>query len=173
MDASENTPQEPLFRVLDSAPDHFVFGSWQDVNISIWLRQATGPAVTRLDRVVDSMVAKHPAGISSVQLVANGAAVPTAEARSGFLRIMKRYANDLACVAIHLGGSGFWASTMSSFITGMRLVSPLSFGFRIYSDIADIADWLPEKHVKKTSVRIEREQFAKMLTEVCRDFLQK
>ena len=98
--------------------------------------------------------------------------MPTAEARREFIRIMKRYANDIACVAVHLGGSGFWASTTSSFITGMRLVSPLSFGFRIYSDIADIANWLPDAHAKKTSAQIERREFAEMLTGVYRDFLK-
>jgi len=171
MDASENTIQNPPFKVLDSAPDHFFFGSWRDVNICIWLQQATGPTVARFDKIAESMIAEHPAGISSVQLIANGAAVPTAEARRGLLRMMKQYANDLACVAIHLGGSGFWASTMSSFLTGMRLVSPLSFGFRIYKDLADIADWLPQAHAKKTAVKIERQQFLEMLTAVYRDFL--
>lgn len=173
MDTSEDSTHKPLFKVLDSEPEQFVFGSWQDINISIWLRQATGPAVTRLGGIVQSMTAAHPAGISSVQLIKSGAAVPTADARIGFLRIMKRYSNDLACVAIHLGGSGFWASTMSSFITGMRLVSPLPFGFRIYRDIVAIADWLPKGHAKKTSVEIDREQFVETLTGVHRDFLRK
>jgi hypothetical protein len=121
------TPQTNQFTLLDSEPGKFAFYAWHNITIVIWLSQATGPAVLRLGKVLQSMVETHPKGISSVQIITDRAAVPTSEARKGFVDLMKQHAKQLACVAVVLLGGGFWASAMQAAVTGIRMITPHSF----------------------------------------------
>jgi hypothetical protein len=150
--------------ILDSEASHFWFGHWNDVLICVWNKQATGPAVLRLAKVAESMSRQNKKGISTVHLIANHAAIPTAEARTGFIHIMKEYADQLACVGILVSGAGFWASAMTSFLTGIRLVSPFSFDFRIFNNVEQMSVWLPKAHRLKTSNSIESAQLVAVLT---------
>jgi hypothetical protein len=150
--------------VIESEPGHFSFGTWQNIVICLWYRQATGPAVARLEKVVARMSLQNGRMISSVHLIAEHAAMPTAEARTGFIRLMKHYADHLACIGILVTGSGFWASAMSSFLTGIRMLSPYSFDFRIFNTIDQIIDWLPDAHQRKSSTAIDSSRLAEILT---------
>ncbi len=160
MDERPRPKSSQQLKTLDFDPGRFVFQSWQDVLICVWLQEASASDVRRLARLIGPMVRQYPAGISSVQLVAQSAGRPGADARTVFIETMKKHADDLGCIAVVLGGSGFWASAMSSFITGMRVVAPWSFGFRVYRSIEEAAAWLPERHLKKTSVRLDAAQLA-------------
>jgi len=70
---------------------------------------------------------------------------------------------SLVCVATVFEGGGFWASALRSIATGMRMVAPRSFSWRINSDIDEIVDWIPDEHVKRTGVRLNRRQFVSAL----------
>jgi hypothetical protein len=165
-------PESPAqLTVLDSELNHFVFGHWHNVNVTVWQHQATGKAVARFTKVVEALTRQHPTGLSSIHLIANRAGVPTAEARAGFLQLMKRYEKDLANVAIIIAGSGFWASTMGSVITGMRLLAPMSFGFRIFNNIDESAPWLAEGHSKKTGVTLDEAQLVTVLKSAQHEYL--
>jgi hypothetical protein len=105
----------------------------------------------------------HRNGFSNIHLVAGGLSVPTSEARSGFIELMKDFAEQLACIGVVVGGSGFGASALRSFITGMRVVSPWSFDFRIYGTIEEIGKWLPASHHARTSVALDAAALVQML----------
>jgi len=139
--------------LLDSEPGAFALFAFDDVTIACWPKHATGETVGRVAMATASFVGAGRR-FSNVHLVKHGAALPTAEARAGFVGMMDRYAGDLACVAVALLGSGFWASALQSAITGMRMVSPRTFSMRIVNSMDAIAEWLPPAHLEKTGTAL-------------------
>jgi hypothetical protein len=167
----------PRLIELYSEPHAFLFSSWQNVRIAVWARQATGPALERLDKITHEMVRVWPNGISSIH-VARGdlrmssappppmaERLPTSEARVGFKSLMERYA-QLACVAVLIEGSGFGASALRSVITGMRIESLRTLPMRLCATIDEVVEWLPAEHHKLTGVRLEPEKLRETLLEV-------
>src|SRR5262245_35391445 len=73
--------------VLDEEPGAFVFGTWRNVMVLVWHKQATADALVRLSRVVEKVRAEYPSGRSSVHVVIGGAAPPTLEAQEAFVRL--------------------------------------------------------------------------------------
>ena len=53
---------------------------------------------------------------------------------------MKSQANRFGAVAVVIGGSGFLASAVRSFLTGLRLVSPRTFDFRLHGKTSEILE---------------------------------
>lgn len=156
--------------LLDSRPGEFAFYGWNNVTLIIWPTQATGYAVERLTAVTERMIGIFAQGVSNIHVVANGAPLPTAEARAGFVDIMKRHEARLACVAVVLEGSGFWAATLRSVITGMRMVSPRTFPMRFHESIAEVPRWLPKEHERLTGTELIPDGLYRALAEA-RTFL--
>jgi hypothetical protein len=146
-------PAIPL-KLLDSEPGHFSLFIWQNVTIVAWGSQATGPAVRRIEVATTALMKHHPTGVSSIHLVKEGAGMPTAEAREGFLQSMKVHAKSLQCVTVVLLGGGFWASTLQSIVTGMRMLSPNTFLMRIDNGFDSAIHWLPAEHQRRTGIAL-------------------
>ncbi len=140
--------------LMDSEPGHFSFYYWENVAICCWAQQATGESLRRLERTAAKIARLDPKA-STVQIIAQGAAMPTPEARDGFVKLMRRYTDQLTCIAIVIRGGGFWASGLRAAVTGIRMVSPRQFPFRMHNSIDEVVKWLPEEHEKLTGVRIE------------------
>jgi hypothetical protein len=151
--------------LLDMEPGVCAIGSWQNVTIIVWWAQANASAVRRLAQATETMRELHPERVSNVHIVNDGAGLPLPEARAGFVKIMQDYADSLGNVAVVIGGSGFWASTMRSAITGMRFISPRSFEMRLHATPSEILDWLPLAHLQRTGVTIARNTLACILDE--------
>ncbi|HZU83852.1 MAG TPA: hypothetical protein VE987_13085 [Polyangiaceae bacterium] len=151
------------FLVIDSEPGHFVFGAWKNVFVAVWKAQATGNAVERLASAIESMAAMRPGKRSNVHVIASGAALPTTEARAGFVKLMNRNREALACVAVVIGGVGFWSSALWSAMTALRMLAPRSFDFRLVGTLEELAAWLPAAHESKTGVRIDPEELRAVL----------
>jgi hypothetical protein len=131
-----------------------------------WTSRATGAAATRLSDVTQRMTASHPSGISAIHLIANNVGVPTPEGRSGIMKIMNDKAKSLACVAVVVGGTGFWASTMRSVVTGMRFMTPRNFDLRLHASSEEVLDWLPKEHEQSTGVSVDSALLARVLRSV-------
>jgi hypothetical protein len=99
-------------------------------------------------------------------VIKDRAPLPTAEARAGFVRIMKEHSAQLANIAIVLGGTGFWAGAMRSAITSMRFLSPRTFEMRMNANTSEVAAWMPAAHWARTGVRLDRPAFSGVLGEV-------
>ena len=156
--------------LLDSEPGAFAFYAWENTTLIVWAAQATGAALERLAVISATMVESCPEGVSNIHIVAHGAPLPTPEARAGFVRLMEQYEAQLACVAVVLEGSGFWAATLRSVITGMRMVSPRTFPMRFHESIEEVPIWLPQEHLKLTGVRLEPARLSGVL-QSARDFI--
>jgi len=152
---------EPV--VLDTEPGAFIFGSWKNVFVGVWESQATLPAVERMVRATNVLNDLHPDGRSTIHIVAHGAGLPTADVRAHFVGALKNNAGKLACVAVVVGGTGFWTSALRSFVTGLRWLAPRSFDFRMSTTIEDVAKWLPAEHGKRTGVDLDPRRLVQVL----------
>ena len=97
-----------------------VMGYWKDVFIVVWATQATVEHVAEFAKLAALMVSQNER-VSTVQVLAPGSTVPTPDARAAINGLIEQYADQLICCAAPLEGSGFWASTMRSFLTGLQL----------------------------------------------------
>jgi hypothetical protein len=137
---------------LDAEPGHFSLFAWQNLTIATWASEATGPAVHRIDVAAAPLLKERAEGVTSIHLVKEGAGMPTAEARDGFLQSMKVNARSLQCVSVVLLGGGFWASTLQSIVTGMRMLAPNTFTMRVDNGFDAVVHWLPPEHLRRTGV---------------------
>jgi hypothetical protein len=150
-------------KVLDHEPEKFVFTAWRNVSFFFWTASATPGAVVRLAQCTEPLYEEHPRGVSNVHVVESGVGLPSPEVRELLLGLMRRRADRRACLGVVPAGSGFWASTLRSFVTGMRLVSPRSFEIGVHASLAQVADWLPDVHYAKTGVQLDPRTLLDML----------
>jgi hypothetical protein len=146
----------------------FFMGTWKNVALHVW----TGPATPTLVNVLAELWAPfanaHPEGVSAVHVIANNVSLPDKDARAQLGRLSNRYANQLACLCYVVEGSGFWASALRSFLTGLRMLTQGSFKQHICADIAAAARWVPTPHSQKTNVSFSPGELADALTFVRR-----
>ena len=150
------------FRWVDTEPLVCAMGVRQNLTVIVWWTQATGAAVERVARLTHEVCAEHPR-MSNIHLIRDGALVPTPEARGGFVQMMKDHAEQLANVAVVVGGSGFWASMMRSAVTGMRFVSPRTFELRLHGSPQEIVSWLPQAHASRCGMQLSHASLAQTL----------
>jgi hypothetical protein len=156
------TPQDEL-QVLDAEPGGFGVFAWQNLTIGVWIGQATPDYVARLSRSTRPIRERYPAGGSSVHIVRQGHKLPDTITRDGFIRLEQVDSDWLAAVSVVVGGSGFWASTLRSAVTAMRVLSKRAFELRISGNLEEVVEWLPAVHLKRSGVVLDPVQLLAML----------
>jgi hypothetical protein len=141
--------------LLDAEPDRFAFWGWKNITVVVWWAQPDAASVGRLSRVTELRRTQHPAGMSNIHLIKGNIALPDAETRRALVQLMHELGPYLAASAVVVGGDGFWASTMRSVVTGMRVLTPRSYEMRLHSSSADVVAWLPQVHARRTGVTVE------------------
>jgi hypothetical protein len=141
----------------------FLAAAWKNVGIVVWGTQATLPLAKKLERFSDDLLARNPNGISAIHVITSTAPLPESKTRAELDRLTNKYARDLAVMGTVIEGSGFWASAMTSFITGLHWMSRKPFKARTASDVADVASWAPEHHAAKTGVRFTSMELGRAL----------
>lgn len=142
-------------KMLDHEPGKFSFGVYRNVLVSSWMSQATGPAVERLVLVAQRVASECPEGFSAVHLVPDGLPMPDAQARATFRQLLNDFSQQLACVAVVVGGDGFWASALRAVVTSIWQGTNHPFEKRIFGNAAAVVDWLPSRHEKRTGVALD------------------
>jgi hypothetical protein len=150
---SEGPADGRNLEVLHNA-DGFVMATWKNVAIHVWTVEATIALVEALDRLSATFTGAHPEGISAIHIIAKNAPLPPAHIREELGKVTKRYANRLACVCHVVEGSGFWASALHGFLTGLHWIARGPFRLHICSDIPAAARWVPAPHAEVTKVPI-------------------
>jgi hypothetical protein len=149
-----NTDSDQLI-VFDAEPDSFAFCGWRNVTISVWWLQATGPAVERMATFSRATMRKHPEGMSNIHIIKEGAQLPDTDGRKGLMELMRHHERDIACAAVVVGGSGFWASALRGAVTGMWLAAATRIDMRLMGTYEEVASWVPAKHLARTSVQLD------------------
>ncbi len=117
-------------------PGVLTIRAWKNIGLCTWSGAAVAPVVATLVEATEKL--RSPGRrVSFVHLIPDKLALPDAEARSAFIRLMKDYQSDLACIAIVVGGTGFWASAMRNAIIGLRVFAPRSFEFRLHGSVEE------------------------------------
>jgi len=109
------------------------------------------------------MVKNYPKGHSNVSFVFDGTPAPTPDAQAALTRAFDERNSDLSCTAIVVEGTGFWASSMHSTMTGVRLAASGSMRLRLCSTIEEVVEWLPVAHLKRTGVELNLECMKRVL----------
>lgn len=136
---------------------------FENITLIVWQAQPTERAVERLQAVTDKRRKQFPHGISVIHVVKGNIALPEQGTREAFVRLMKSSNGVLACVAVVVGGSGFWASAARSLVTGLRVLARGEFEMRLHGEISEVVKWLPEKHAARTGVQVEPAQLSQAL----------
>jgi hypothetical protein len=152
--ASSGTVRVEL-SVLGVEPGAFTVYGWHNMTFVVWSGAATAASVAHLDRLTALTRERHPQGLSAVHIVRGQVALPSTEARQGLVRLTNDYGDWLAAVAVVIGGSGFWASTMRSVVTAMRMLGSRAFEMRIHGTVDEVVEWLPAVHFKKSGVQVD------------------
>jgi hypothetical protein len=134
------------------------------VGICTWVSQANGPAV---DALIDAMnrIAAPGQRFSWIHIIRDKAGLPDGAARSGFARIMQERSAELGCVAVVVGGTGFWASAMRNAVIGLRVLAPRKFELRLHGTIDEVVEWLPAAHEKVSGIQISPATLQRLLAE--------
>lgn len=138
-------------------------GTWQNVVVIVWWTAGNGPAAEQLARVTARMRETHPEKVSHIHLLKNLAGLPSSAARSTLVKIMREHGEGIANCAVVVGGTGFWASTMRSAITNMRMLAPGNFEMRLHASPVEIVEWLPRAHTERTGVTLAPDMLVKLL----------
>jgi hypothetical protein len=142
------------------------FAVWNEIMFVKWDQAAEVPAVAKLEKLTQEFRDRHPASRQSgVHLIADGVGLPTPEARTRLMALIKGGSAHFGAVAIVIAGTGFGASAVRSFLTGLRLVAPRSFDFRLHSRTYEVLKWFPSAHEQRTGQPIDVAQFGRALSE--------
>jgi hypothetical protein len=153
--------------LIGEYPGVVAISAWKNLAICSWTGGAVGPSVDVVVRAMDK-IRPPDQRCSWVHLIRSGLPLPDSAARSSFIRAMKERQSELACVAIVVGGTGFWASAMRNAIIGLRVLAPRSFEFRLHGAHEEVAAWLPEAHKRQTGVDISAETLLRLLAEAAK-----
>lgn len=149
--------------LVDVEPGVCAIGSWQNVIVCVWWSAGTGAAVERLERFMNVLRDKESGRASHIHLLKDRAGIPSPEARAGFIRLMRERTDEIACCAVVVGGTGFWASTMRSAITNMRFLAPRDFELRLHGAASEIPHWLSQTHAQRANNAITEEDLGRVL----------
>jgi hypothetical protein len=149
--------------LIDEDPGKYRFYKWQHVHVVVWVGAAVGETARRLGRATPKQVPGTQR--SDIHIVTSGTALPSGDARAGFVELMREMQADIACLAVVIEGGGFWASAMRSAVIGLGMMAPKTLPFRALGSLDDLTAWLPAEHRRRTGVAIDSVGLRRALTE--------
>jgi hypothetical protein len=164
------TPRSSTLALLASERAAYAFYRWENVAINLWASQPNAPAVEIVGKLTERSLLECPKGIASIHCIANGAGLPTSEARAQLAEIAKRYDRHLLCVAILLRGDGFWASAVRSALTGIVLLAPRAYQMRFYGELTPLSRFVTEQVQQRTGEAHDRAQLLGAVEQALREF---
>lgn len=135
-------------------PGAMRFWAFKNIGICAWSGQATQTAMQIVIQSVEGLLTSRTESCSYIHMIAHGVPLPEAAARSAMIELMRRQEARTACAAIVIYGAGFWTSAMRSAVTGIRVLVPRSFDYRIHGSVAEVLEWFPKQHARRTGVDV-------------------
>ena len=162
------TDRSAELHVVGEYPGVHRVGLWHNVCIVVWFGPATGAAARKLGPIAQTMIDQLDGlQLSYIHVILDGIALPDAATRDGLLEITRAYSSHVACVAVLIAGTGFWASAFRGFVTGFRVLAPRTFSLRIHTAAAELLEWFPKEHERRTGVALDPSQLAQTLERAC------
>ncbi|MEY4578687.1 MAG: hypothetical protein RL701_3390 [Pseudomonadota bacterium] len=145
--------------LMATVPDVYTSYAWNNVFFLLWFGPITRESLETFEKGCKVIRERYPQGVSTVNvMIPGGRSFPTAEARAEFSRIMHEYSGLLACSAVVMRGTGFWASTLGSVVTALSMLAPRQFKLRIFNAFAPAVEWLCGLHEARTQVTLDPAQ---------------
>lgn len=149
-------PPNSDFVLVDEEPGTFVFVTYANVNIYVWVDSATGPIADRLEQHVARQVPQSPNGLSTVHVMTDTAGPPTPDARRGFAETALRWEKSIRCVSLVIERQGFWGSALRSAVTGIQmLLKRVDYPVEVHASIGETAAWLPSRHHARSGIKLD------------------
>lgn len=153
--------------VVGQVPGVHQVWAWRNVVVVRWIGRPSGEAAAMLGPISDQLFARLTATkLSYVHLVPNKLELPDAESRTAFIELTQNYGSRTACVAVVVGGVGFWASAVRGFVTGIRVIAPRTMDFRLHAEISELLEWFPEEHARRSGEQLEPSELLRKLEHV-------
>ena len=151
--------------IVDTIPGSVRFGVWNDIMFVAWETTADGVSVGRLNEHAREYQRARPGKRQSgIHIAREGVGLPTPEARAGLMDMVNSQADRFGAVAVVICGSGFVASAVRSFLTGLRLVAPRTFDFRLHGKTSEILKWFPAAHLARTGQSVDPNRLGRVIT---------
>jgi hypothetical protein len=138
-------------------PGVFHYNGWKNVSIGVWVGQATVGAVESLFAFGKNMIQLYPDGHSSVVFILDKLPAPHPDARELLAQLFNAR-SSLACTAVVLEGSGFWASGLRSMIANTHRSATGSVKLRVGTSIDEVLGWFPAEHARLTGIELDRNE---------------
>ena len=148
-------------------PGIYHYSAWQNINVGVWVGQATLEATKGLIDVGMEMRRRYPAGHSSIVFILDKLPAPTPEARELFSQFF-RNGSSLMCNAIVLEGEGFWASGLRAMINNAHRSASGSTQVGVGVSIDEILTWFPAAHARCTGIMVTAAELKPVLQEIRR-----
>jgi len=139
--------------VIDYADPACVIGHIQNLTFSAWNTAPTVEHVEAFIALAKKLCETYPHN-SNVTLVMPEAELPGAEARVALERLTAQYAQRIHSVALVIDGSGFWASMIRSFLTGLHLLRGNGYRCKAFANPGEAGAWLLPAHTDDTHVMV-------------------
>lgn len=160
--------QPAQLEVLGEHPDAMRLGRFKNLIICAWSGEASAAAVHKLLDIMKHLHRDSNEVRSYIHMLPDQVPLPEAQAREGLSYLMSHYEPYIACVAVVIAGTGFWASAMRSMVLGLRMLVRTPFEFRMESSAEAVLSWLPDEHAKRTGVRITAHELLELFLEARR-----
>ena len=155
---------EDSITVVGEAPGVHRVWLWQNVFVISWYGKSSAESARALGPITDRIYTQVSyEKFSYVHLIANKLELPDAATRTALLDLTHEHGPRTACVAVIVSGTGFWASAIRSFVTGIRVLAPRGFDLRMHAAIPELGEWLPEEHERKTGVKLEPSELIRQI----------
>jgi hypothetical protein len=140
-------------RTLRVELGHFALSAYRNISIAVWVGQATRQAVEALLEAQKKLIDAHPNGHSAVTFILDGLPAPTPDAHALITKVFAAR-NQLACLAIILEGSGFWASGLRSMLNNSHRQAGGPAALQVATSLESVVTWFSEEHKKRTGVEL-------------------
>lgn len=146
---------------VSSVAGEFTCYQWKNVFVNVWLAPTTMAGITAYEQDFAPIYARHPEGLSTINLIAPGLhAAPSPDVREELTRLVQRYSTGIAGAAIVIPSGGFWSSAIRGVSTALSLVSRRKLRLQVFGSAREAAEWLPPIHLQHTGVALDVEELA-------------
>ena len=137
-----------------------VIGHLRNMTFCAWNAAPIARDVEAFIALAEQLTQTYPLN-SNVSLVMRNADLPGADARAALERLTTDYASAIHGVALVIDGSGFRASIIRSFLTGLHLLRGNGYRCKTFGKPTEANRWLLDTHNAETGVVLtEREMQA-------------
>ena len=154
---------------LSAVPGVYSSYAWNNVGLTLWFGPATLESLETFEATCRKVAADRPVRWSSVHIMVPGnSGLPSAEARAALARMTREMADTTAAIAVVIPGTGFWASAIRGLVTAVHMLGSRDFELKIFGNVEEVAQWLPEAQLQRSGVEISPAQLLDALRQLQR-----